>query len=216
MDYREGELVEIFMEYNSCSLSEATNYVQKENRDVFDLNIRLGINATDISINSTAPGFSNQNNFGNQVNFRGGVELELYLPFNKNRWAFLFEADYFTYQAEVPLQATTAQNLGRLDLKYIEVLIGVRYYYALNENQKLFANLSYALYFDRNSSLVFGTQRIGIKNADSWLFGLGYKHNNKYQVEVRYSNVSPFFYLNEVFFQTDYSQLTFTLGYNLF
>ena len=85
IDYEERELINLFIKYNGCQQAEYINYEEKSKRNVFDLNLRLGMNLGNISITRNPNGFSpGVFDFGSSTSFRGGVEVELFLPFNRN------------------------------------------------------------------------------------------------------------------------------------
>jgi len=101
LKYTEHDLVNIFNKSNQCSTNENIvnkNYViQKNKKDRFNLSINPGINLSKLSVSSGL--VDNRDiDFDNEIAFRVGVEMEMFLPFNNNKWAILAEPFYQSYK----------------------------------------------------------------------------------------------------------------------
>ena len=158
--------------------------------------------------------------FQDQISFRGGVEVELYLPYNRNMFSILLEASNFNYESDfsesVTIGSFTTNIDASLDLNMIVLSPGLRGYYSLSEDHKLFANLSYAIHLANNSTLTIENQDYKLIQGDNLQLGLGYRLKNRFMAEFRYSLGKPFAYENDIGFETDFSSFTFTLGVNVF
>ena len=86
LDYNKKELVRFFEAYNNCHNQESVSFEEKEKRDLFNLSIRPGLNSSSLSV---VGGLTNTRNFDfdNELGLRFGIEAEIILPFNKNKWA---------------------------------------------------------------------------------------------------------------------------------
>jgi len=94
IDYNGKELLDFFIKYNKCSASEFIDFEQKQKQnrkqDKLNLTLRPGMTSTSLSINDRDSNISNID-FDRELVYRFGIELELILPFNKNKWAFIIE-----------------------------------------------------------------------------------------------------------------------------
>ena len=151
--------------------------------------------------------------FDNQLGLRVGLEAQLLLPFNKDKWALIVEPTYQYYKSEKVGLSTSDINV---DYTSIELPIGVRYYFFLNENSKLFINGSYILDITKNSKISYETGTVlDIKNSSNFGFGLGYKQNNKYSLELRYHTSRNLLNYYQAY-RSHYDTLSVILGYSLF
>jgi len=217
-DYRKGDLINYFAKYNSCVNSDYVTFEEKHKRDLFNLNIRPGLNISFLSIDNRLPNmFSSQDiDFGNKLSFRFGIEAEYILPFNKNKWGLIVEPTYQYYKAKKELISETVS----VDYNSIELPFGVRYYFFVNENSKIFINGSYIIDFDlnpKNSKIDFEESNdLIIKPKTNFAFGFGYNYKNKYNIEIRYGISRDL--LDNFYFYTDshYNTISVILGYTLF
>lgn len=98
LKYYRKDLIKYFIRFNDCKNSNYTKYNnEKEKKDLFNLYIRPGINLSSINISNKIYNYLNVD-FPNKTNLRFGVEAEYILPFNKNKFAILFEPTYQYYK----------------------------------------------------------------------------------------------------------------------
>lgn len=216
LDYYKNELIDFFIKYNECNNSRYVNYEKKQKRDFFNLSFRPGINISNFSIGNTYPGQRNKIFDNDETTFRFGIEAELIMPFNKNKWSLILEPTYQYFKSE--------NDFFKVDYKSIELPIGIRHYFFINENSKLFINGLFVFDISNsNSSIthiispITGTS-LDLKTTTTkynLAFGLGYKHNNKYSIELRYYATRDVLG-NYVFWQSDYRIFSIILGYSIF
>jgi hypothetical protein len=130
LQYKQSELIKYFNRFNTCAGSPVESFVYKQNRDFLNLRITPGLNYSSMTISSLAVEFKPK------VNIRLGLDAEIILPFNKNKWALVFEPTYNSFNSE------GESNIGKLSItyNYIEFPFGLRYYFFLNSETKLFVN----------------------------------------------------------------------------
>lgn len=221
LKYKSSDLVKVFLKYNQCSNSTAINYNQNyEKRDLFNLTVRPGINLSSFEISNSSFVTSESNKFDNKVTFRIGLEAELILPFNKNKWAIFAEPTYQYYKAEkdfVVYQGQASENIRTrsIDYKSIEIPIGIRYYLFLSDKSKLFINAAYNVDFEMNSNIYYDFQSLKTSSASNFSFGAGYKYNDKFVVEFRTSTKRDLLQNNTII-NTGYRTSSLILGYTLF
>jgi hypothetical protein len=106
-----------------------------------------------------------------------------------------------------------------MDYKAIEVPIGIRHYFYLNDNSKLFLNALYMFNITLSNDLE--AERIDILDVElepkgNFAFGMGYKYNNKYSIEFRYKTPRDMLPANRIFGSSDYNNIAIIFGYTLF
>lgn len=229
MKYQVDDLVKIFTLYNNCNVTSENNslalknYAEKEKRDFLNLSFRMRLNRNSLRIKSSYdPEFSLANiTFENKTTIGLGVELEYVLPFNKNKWAFVIEPNYMSYNSEITTNLTNNDEITCV-AKYsaMRIATGVRYYMFLNKNSKIYANIIYSPIFDFNSSIVYrknnrDLNHLEIKSDASNGLGIGYKYKNKFSVELRtYSsrNILSSYQTRD----SDFKETALVLGYSFF
>src|SRR5690606_26374479 len=103
----------------------------------------------------------------------------------------------------------------------IELPIGVRHFFYLNDNSKIFANLSAIFDIQNKSSLeIFRNDgskfdEFEIKTSYNFALGIGYKHADRYSVELRY-HTSREILGGYVHFGADYNTTSLIFGCSLF
>ncbi|WP_340064051.1 outer membrane beta-barrel protein [Ascidiimonas aurantiaca] len=218
LEYKKKDLVNFFTDYIKCNDQEFVDFEQSEKKDLFNLTIRPGLNVSSLSIENNRNSSLNTD-FDSELGFRFGIEAEFILPFNKNKWAVIVEPTYQYYKSEQQLDEQTNVSV---DYKSIELPVGIRHYFFLNENSKLFINGSVVFDLNNESSVIDfdpGTDLDEFKTRNNMAFGVGYKHNDRYSVEFRYFTNREL--LGDFFGQTrnwssDYTTFSVILGYSLF
>jgi len=211
LEYKKNELISFFIEYNKCNNQEYINFEEKQKKDLFNLSIRPGFNSSTLSIQNSISS-SEDTDFDNEFGFRFGIEAEFIMPFNKNKWAIIIEPTYQYFKSEKGL---TNQNV-KAEYTSIELPFGVRHYFFLNENSKIFIDGSFLYDFSGNSVIDFNSgPDLEIKTRNNLAFGIGYKHNDKYSLELRYQT-SREILDNYTYWSSDYKTLSVIFGYSFF
>lgn len=222
LPYKQGDLTKFFNKYNECA---DPNYVKKsetKNGKQLNVNLRPRINYSSLSINDNLM-YMSEFDMENKVGFGFGVEFELILPINKNKWSIILEPTYHTYKSEkisdIPFYADKRTTV--VDYTAIELPIGFRHYMFLNNRSKLFINAQFVLAFNTDSTIKSERKSLSISNtyeakpAPNFAFGLGYNFNNKYGAEVRYFTNKSITKDNPLV-GTNFKNISFILSYQLF
>lgn len=220
--YERKNLAALFMNFNSCSKGDtAINYSKStEKTDLFNLNIRPGINFSSFEVTNSAYNLTESTKFGNKTSFRIGIEAEFILPFNKNKWALFAEPTYQYYQDEKESIAFAGQyfemkSTRSVDYKSLEVPIGVRYYLFLNKKSKIFFNLAYLMDFEFKSTVKLDFLEVKTDSGSNIAFGMGYKYNDKFLIELR-ATTQRNLLQNYILLDSKYQTVSLILGYTLF
>lgn len=223
MDYTEKSLTKLFVKYNNCISPGYVNEEVKNNlkRDAFNLSIKPRIINASLNISNSNAGWEIKSD--NETTFAFGVEAEIVLPYNKNKWAIVMEPayQYFKSQHSTPNNNISGGILNAdVDYKLVEIPIGLRHYFFLNKNSKIFVNLSYTLNLSLNSTVVITRNDnsvftdLAVGNKSNFNFGVGYKYS-KYSLELRGATNRNIIsdYDN---FTADYKMFSIVLGYTIF
>lgn len=212
LEYEEKSLVNFFTEYNSCNQKQFIQYNEKQKRESFHLNIRAGINYSSLTIKNAVTN-TRDTKFDNTMNFRVGLETEYVLPFNKNKWSIFAEPTYHNFKSEKKLSTEKVS----VEYSSIELPFGIRHYFFLNQNTRLFINGALILDFNDKSKIDFeNSNDLDIDTEKSNLaYGIGFKYKNKFSIELRNHTNKEVLnrYLN---WGSDYKKISLIFGYSIF
>ena len=195
LKYRKSDLVDFFVVYNSCNNQEYINFEEKQKKDLFNLTLRPRLNISSLS------NYRNTN-IENQQGFGFGLEAEFIFPFNKNKWSFIIEPTYQRFEKE-------SERNVIINYSSIEFHVGIRHYFFLNDNSKIFINASPIYDFSLSDSQINSEK---VKTAFNMALGLGYKYKDKYSIELRHQTPRRF----DSNFANEYKTLSIIFGYSLF
>lgn len=220
-DYEPTDLTKIFITNNECSTGHTVLYGQaKVKKDLFNLTIRPGINFSSVENNYHYYSVNDQTKFDTKAFFRIGAELEFILPFNKNKWALFTEPTYQYYKNTTEVSLMDGSYDGKkskrsVDYKSLEIPLGIRHYFFITKQSKVFVNAAYVLDFNLNSAITYDQTEFKIASSNNFAFGAGYKYNDKYSVEFR-MGMSRDLLRNYLNFASNYKTISVILGYTLF
>lgn len=224
LDYKKTSLINVFIEYNKCSSSDFINYEGKQQRDSFNLTLRPHLNSSSLSLTQSPLVNYEDTDFGNKIGFGFGIEAEFIFPFNKNKWSLLIEPTYQSFKEEKTFEHKfILTGTVEAEVKYtsIEIPLGIRHYFFLNNNSKIFINASFVYDFNLNSKIDFKNsdnsivKSLDFEHAINFAFGIGYKLYNKYVLEIRY-NTSRDNLASYSTWSSDYKTTSIIFGYSIF
>jgi hypothetical protein len=111
--------------------------------------------------------------------------------------------------------------LANADYKSIEIATSVRHYLPLNDISKFYINTSILFDLISKSSIIFtradgrNLNTLEINSRLNLALGIGFKHNEKYSVELRYQTNREILsdYVN---WSSNYKTVSFVVGYAIF
>jgi hypothetical protein len=213
--YNQNDLSKLFTKYNNCSNNQIIDYKEKrDNKDAFNLSITPGVVFSSLDLISSY-NKDNYADFGSKTLLRIGIELEYVLPFNRNKWALFVEPNFQYFKAEKTIEIYEQTRERSIDYKNIQIPVGIRHYFFLNDNSKFFLNGALALNVPIKSDIKFSNDPNATKISIGTpiIFGAGYKYN-KFGIELRYSKQTLL--RNYISMESNYSNFSVILGYNLF
>ncbi|KAF2330458.1 outer membrane beta-barrel protein [Flavobacterium ginsenosidimutans] len=223
LTYTKNALMRILAKYNKCTNSEFVDLEVKEKKDLFNLTVRPRYNNSSLTMENTI--FEGLDyDFGGKSSFSLGLEAEFILPFNKNRWAIFIEPTYQYYKGEQTIASSDVVGgtlTGKVDYKSIELPIGIRRYFFINENVKLFANGAFIVDFSNNSKATVtrkdGSElnKLDVKSSVNFGFGLGCKFMDKFSAEVRFQTPRRLL-ADNTNWSSSYQTTSLIVGYSFF
>ena len=205
ISYNKVDLIKIFEKYNTCLDSNFINYEENKKRVAFNLIVKPGLKVSSLSIENLNDNFHSID-YGISASFSFGLEAQLVLPFNKNKWAVFFEPTYQSYKAEDPRERFT----NTADYKSIELPVGIKYNMFLGSKSKVFISMSVVIVDIPFNSTIGNLE---INSTNNLNLGFGYSYKNKFSAELRYGSKRNLL-SNYVSFSTNYQSISFVLGYN--
>lgn len=223
LEYKQKQLEKFFKIYNGCSGSTSIVFEPKRKGGGIHLRVTPGLNYSSLSIKnnyitSTTPNGETYD-FGKKLNYRIGIEAEITLPFNRNKWAVLFEPTYqfFNSKKKVPGFFVNSTETITIKSSSIDFPIGLRHSFFLSENSKIFVNAHVIQNFavTPNSFLqVKQSKVLPISFRVSFAFGGGISYK-RYSTELRYYTNRGI--LNgQAMWSSEYTRIAIILGYKLF
>lgn len=220
INYSRKDLVDYFIKYNSSGASEFKHYTHvRKSGKYLNLGLKIGGLSSSFDFNGTLK--------SNQV-YRAAVEVEYMMPFNRNKWSLIVEPSfqYFngtynqknwkTYDEvlygidDLTFFSKKILDDESVDAKSLLIPVGIRHNLFLKNNSRIFINASVVF------EVLFGEPEIksGLhRDFRSYEFGLGYKYNNTYSVEIKYGD--SFVPVSYAGMQSDMQSFGIFLGYTL-
>ncbi|BFM44117.1 hypothetical protein CFS9_27580 [Flavobacterium sp. CFS9] len=223
LDYSTNKLLKFFIKYNKCSDTNFATFESKEKKDLFNLTLRPRLNSSSLSI-SNSPLDYYDFKFDSKTNLSLGIEAEFIFPFNKNKWAVIVEPTYQYYSSEKSKQTSNLSGgevNAKVDYKSIELPIGIRHYFFLKNNSKIFVNASFLIDFDSNSKIEVSRKdgsvvsKLDVSSRNSLVFGIGGKFRDRYCIEFRYL-AGRTILSNYQTWNSSFSTTSVILGYSFF
>lgn len=193
LEYDKRNLKRAFKDYNECANASYIDHEPIQKKDLPRLSFRPGINLRNfIAQNEITEEWSNE--FESNISMRIGLELELILPFNKNKWSITLEPTYNSYNTELIKDVSTVSGgflKSVVQYNSLEIPIGLRHYLFLNDDSKLFVNVNYVFHTSNKSTLELlraddsSLGELILQGRRNLTLGIGYNQNNKYSIELR-------------------------------
>lgn len=219
--YNRTALVRVFSAYNSCSNVAFTQY-RKAKRQVFNVSVRPRFGSSTLWAKNHMEG-SFDFDWGSKAGFGLGVEGEVFLGTKKNKWSLLVEPTYQEFSG-----TTSTVDRGGLgstavgDVKYtsIELPLGVRHYFFLGPQTRLFVNASFLLDFSISDSKLDVTRPSGyqlsslaVSSGNNFAFGAGVKYR-AFGVELRYNTKRDIMKKYQAW-ESEHESISVVFGYSL-
>jgi hypothetical protein len=216
MPYTAEALGKYFTAYDSSFGNTVTQIKPIERKSYLNLKLTPGVNFSSGSM-SIPVGVGKPLKpvtFKSNQTFRLGLDAEWVFAYNKYKWALVFEPTYQSFKSGPDPKD------GTIDYSSIEFPLGVRYYYHLNDQTRLYLNGFYIPGFGMNFNSTVKyipdtnvQKSFDVKSSGNIAVGGGVDYK-KFSMEARYytnRTLSDEPYLDPV-----YNRFSIILGYRLF
>ena len=221
--YIKKDLIKYFISYNECKNLDYISYEEMVQRNVFNLGIKAGLNVVSLATNKDIKSNSTDVSFEDKTVYTVGVNAELVLPFNKNKWSVFIEPTFYNYKNEKEINYVESfplikSTLVTIDYNAIVVPLGVNHYFFLGSSSKVFLKAAFAFDIPLKSGQQIKYETPEVENLDvnvrpGLFFGTGYKYK-RLGVEMRYM-LNRELLGQYVSWSTKYSSLAFLLSFDL-
>ncbi|MBC6998376.1 outer membrane beta-barrel protein [Cytophaga sp. FL35] len=191
LPYKKEPLVKIFKDYNKCKNPDF-NINLKDNKSETEFDFNLTLKGSFRQYSLTTFYNAKQTEFGSESGIGAGIELEIVLPFNQNKWGLIFEPTYQSFSSTTEQSFSFSVNTYEVTADYssIELPLGIRYHSYINKKTSFFVNggMSYDVIMNdkiSNNSDLYGDLKL--ESANNPFFGLGFKYGNL-SSEFRYQS----------------------------
>ncbi|HEU0137120.1 MAG TPA: hypothetical protein VFQ50_07510, partial [Flavobacterium sp.] len=183
VDYNSTDLVDLFVRYNQTESPNFNNLREKQNKNSLKFAVTAGVSLANVSLYNVTN--SGEFDFEQQQIFSVGMELEYIMAFNQKKWALFLSPNFQSYSAD----GKEGTHALRINYKFIELPAGLRHYFYLNDQSKIFINAGYLLVFDTTvNTITYGPSTLEISRTSNAFVGAGFSYG-KFGLEIRYNTV---------------------------
>ena len=210
LNYIRKELIQYISSYNKCQNSDYVYYGNNQTKLKFNFKILAGADFYNLKSKMTFVSWEDRplTYKSSSVNVIFGFETELMLPFNHNKWSIFLAPNFQSQKQEVSERRTSLYGgyNGSIEMKddysYVELPIGIRRYFYINDKSKVFLDGAYSfiVYINKTNDRTFtpdvdyGIPLMVSKNPQestpmSVRVGLGYNYDDKYYFSLNYTPI---------------------------
>lgn len=205
LNYKEKELIKLFEKYYGTTDTYA-NFKKKQNKSIVNFKAVVGVNFSTAKANNSIIYNSNYD-FDSKAIPNLGLEVEYILPFNQNKWAIFFNPSYQKYEQTAQRKYMKAS----FDYSYIDLSFGVRHYFYVSQNSKIFINAGYTATVNLDSEFFQNTYELEVSKSANFFMGAGFNYK-RYSLEARY-NFKRNFLQDYTYWSSDYSSYGIAFSY---
>lgn len=205
LDYKEKDLLKLFEKYYGTTNSY-TNFNEKQNKSVVNFKVIVGVNFASAKASNSIV-YNSNFDFDGKAIPNLGLEIEYILPFNQNKWAIFFNPSYQKYEQTAKFKYLTAT----MEYSYIDLSFGVRHYFYVTQNSKIFINAGYTPTVKLDSQFFQNTTELEVSKSANGFIGAGFNYS-RYSLEARY-NFNRNFLQDYSYWSSDYSSYGIAFGY---
>lgn len=199
--YKRRSIISVIVKYAKCNnLNIEVSKAEKINlKDLVNISPKIGVNFSGVTL-FPQPSSSEFKTKTNTLSLTYGGEIEFFVPLLNKKIAVV--GSFLKHEANKTFDYTNTDGTPHLsgdvnvDYQSTNISLGLRYYFYLNDDSRVFSSLSYSQdkisgNFNYNSSQFnLKYADVNIDENDTYLtFGFGYKHKRVF-VELLYSIAS--------------------------
>lgn len=215
LSYTGNSLIKYFRNYNECEGTIPVMYKSVLPGHAFNLRIIPGLDYTSLTVWNFRNSTYGVQTFDQLLTFRGGLQAEFVLPFDKGKWAIIAEVSHRGFSSVNKNNSVLAGD-AEVNYQSIEMPIGARYYIFLRPPGRIFAELFTVTDFAHNSYLRFENDPYAkrLNAAIGFAGGMGFDYK-KFSTSLRFYMKRQIFPEN-VNWLSDYYSVSFMIGYKIF
>lgn len=192
LKYDRDDISKLFIQYNKIKDPTFIEPVKQKANGGVNFKVVAGINSASTSLDYTTSSTSSFSEDFKKTIFNVGIEIEYVMPFQKNKWSIFIDPNFQSFSDKANLNN---QRNAEVDYKIIQIPIGIRHFFFINEKSKIFINAGYSFNISQSSNLRYNyisslnfpsEDRFKIQLTTNGFIGLGYSFQ-KYSLEFRYN-----------------------------
>jgi len=181
----------------------------------FNLKIQAGISNPELIMLNNKSGKSIS--YGSDMDFRLGMEIEMMLPFNKNKWAFYIDPSFVKYNSATKIYDYYGYpEYLEARINSIKVSFGLRYYLYINDKSKLYVSINVLYHQNFNTLLeVFYDNELDVIERSLTFIGVGVGYSyERFTIQFRRDPERSVLEAS-AFWREEMSDYSLTLSYRL-
>lgn len=186
--YSKSEMIHYFKAYNACKGVNINDYTQKPKRDFFNMYVVGSYRIAQFQTLSSNPNLPTYRrlDFGRKAIIPLGLDMEYVFPFNRNKWSVFITPVYQRFSGET----INDNDPASADYRSVEVPIGIRRYFFLHPDHKIYGALAYQFDVETGSKGVDlpASNQEGLSLEPityNWMLGAGYRYKHFLSLEGR-------------------------------
>jgi len=234
MEYNQDALIKHFIAYNTCSGDKkVTDYgaLTDGNREKIAIRILAGAYSGTASLQDPYSYYNKDTDLKKTI-LKPGLEFEYIMPFNKGSWSLFAEVFYEKFNPTKnfarPISNPGFFNDGdlvhytaKMDYTSIQVPLGLRRYFFINKNARIFADAMYNIDVSNSGNLIItnsegllsANETIPFSNRNYLSCGLGFGYK-AFSGEFRYNFSRKV--NSDLDYNISYKSVGLNLGYKIF
>ncbi len=139
----ESNLIYYFEQINSCADNEIINFEEKipESKSKINYSLKFGYSNTKSKYSRTSQNSSESISFPSSSTFIYGVEVEIPIKVNKNKWSLIFEPTFKKLQSSKTVIDQRIERTYEFQVNTLDIPVGIRYKFYLSDDFNLFLTL---------------------------------------------------------------------------
>jgi len=211
LKYQQEPLVAYFKQYNSDFERNTKPDIKKSKHEAFNVKITGSLNYSKLCIQN--PTISRRYDFGGKTNWMGGLELEYFFPYCRNKLSILLSPTFEHYNQSKIFYDNRPLNVNMITVHFP---IGVRYGFYLNNNMKIYLNVytnQAYFYINKNDGFTYYASKypVDISESGSFILGGGFAYK-KWQIGLEYHTSRDLFY-DDLEWKADYTKVALSVSY---
>ena len=231
-EYTQKDLIAYLISYHDCRQAEYFIFKEEGKKLKVNFALKAGLDFSSLSVKKGM--YVKGSEFDLKPSLRIGAEMEVVMPFNRNKWAVFVEPTYTRQKVEENgILSNELYNPHEVDLlidyQFLSILTGARHYFYLNKESKIFLSggatfdvpFKTHVYIDRDDRYELDPELNKTRLDAHFNLGIGFNYQ-KWSAEARYNSPRTVTGSSEVFshyfldWESETTSFSLLLGYRLF